>query len=1028
MRFNLTSARVAGIRRQFLVQGAVLLGALAWMSCAPTEPSNPPPVPEVVNTSLFLKIQSVTGEPVPQAQLRLDTGKSAQSNTPGPRFKPDAHGQVLLEDLPPGKHLLQVEAPGFVSTFMALALGERVQAGSGLQLMPLGEPVATFDTSQGARFERGGIQVTVHPGGPLMDAEGLSIEGQVEAFFVPVDLENGGLQGAPGMQQGLIQPDAPPVSLESLGMFALVFKQKGPGIARPRSRVGEVSSFARRIEIGGGLPRSIRANSLKEPELSCRVSALAETPRPVPLWRPDWRSGFWVPLGETCFFMEDRWQCSLGSSPPPLIQVALPFWWRSTLAAQDNPLQAPEPAWVETGCVAVRLVQKNGQPVAGRMVMAQGVDYVSISRALTNGEGLALLEVMRGREFRVEASAKSTSLVVSEAGTCQEEGAPPTAVTLWVATQRCTPGTARDCAYSGPSDRVGQGICRPAKRYCDTEGAGWSDSCVGEVLPQPERCENALDDNCDGSIDEGCPRCQEGERRSCYQGPDNSQDVGQCQAGAQQCLAGGVWSACEGEVLPEVEDCSWPDDENCDGVACQCWPGITERCYSGPPGTAGVGVCLAGTRTCDNSGTWGACTEVRPQAESCGNALDDDCDGQVDEECSRCEPGTARPCYSGPAGTAGVGECRAGAQTCNAAGTSWGTCSEEVLPRTEDCTNPLDDNCDGRINEKPPCAWAATSSMISPRIGHVAALLDNGMVLIAGGAYTGRLQTAEKYDPSTRSWSSAGLMTSARDDHTATLLSNGKVLVTGGYSGSSYLRTADLYDPTTNTWSSVSPMTEPRKTHTATRLSNGKVLASGGNGNGYTSSTETYDPVANSWSPLRFMSSARGDHTATLLRDGRVLVTGGYDGNSRLKTAELYDPGTDSWSSAGSMTSARSDHTATLLSDGKVLITGGYYGSQTLDTAELYDPGTDSWSSAGSMTSARSDHTATLLSDGKVLITGGATSLAAELYDPVASTWSSAGTMLAIHDGHTATLMDNGQVLISGAGGAYWATTEVYSP
>jgi hypothetical protein len=34
------------------------------------------------------------------------------------------------------------------------------------------------------------------------------------------------------------------------------------------------------------------------------------------------------------------------------------------------------------------------------------------------------------------------------------------------------------------------------------------------------------------------------------------------------------------------------------------------------------------------AGVWGRCEgEVRPRAEACGNGVDDDCDGVVDEGC-----------------------------------------------------------------------------------------------------------------------------------------------------------------------------------------------------------------------------------------------------------------------------------------------------------------------------------------------------------------------------------------------------------
>ncbi|HUH02125.1 MAG TPA: choice-of-anchor L domain-containing protein [Kofleriaceae bacterium] len=64
-----------------------------------------------------------------------------------------------------------------------------------------------------------------------------------------------------------------------------------------------------------------------------------------------------------------------------------------------------------------------------------------------------------------------------------------------------------------------------------------------------------------------------------------------------------------------------------------CDPGETRACYTGWPGTEGVGVCRGGTITCDERGFWGFCDgEVTPRAEICGNDLDDNCNGVVDEE------------------------------------------------------------------------------------------------------------------------------------------------------------------------------------------------------------------------------------------------------------------------------------------------------------------------------------------------------------------------------------------------------------
>lgn len=62
-----------------------------------------------------------------------------------------------------------------------------------------------------------------------------------------------------------------------------------------------------------------------------------------------------------------------------------------------------------------------------------------------------------------------------------------------------------------------------------------------------------------------------------------------------------------------------------------CTPGAQEACYSGPPGTEGVGTCVAGIATCNDRGTaFGPCVgEVLPGAEPCGSSADEDCDGVI---------------------------------------------------------------------------------------------------------------------------------------------------------------------------------------------------------------------------------------------------------------------------------------------------------------------------------------------------------------------------------------------------------------
>jgi hypothetical protein len=81
-------------------------------------------------------------------------------------------------------------------------------------------------------------------------------------------------------------------------------------------------------------------------------------------------------------------------------------------------------------------------------------------------------------------------------------------------------------------------------------------------------------------------------------------------------------------------------------------------------------------------GTVSITTEVTETAPDAGAAVS-------------CQTPT-RACYTGPAGTAGVGTCSAGVQAC--VGNDFGPCTAESLPGAEVC-NGLDDDCDGSVDE-----------------------------------------------------------------------------------------------------------------------------------------------------------------------------------------------------------------------------------------------------------------------------------------------------------------------------------------
>jgi PKD repeat protein len=320
--------------------------------------------------------------------------------------------------------------------------------------------------------------------------------------------------------------------------------------------------------------------------------------------------------------------------------------------------------------------------------------------------------------------------------------------------------------------------------------------------------------------------------------------------------------------------------------------------------------------------------------------------------------------------------------------------------------------------------------MTNARSYATATLLQNGLMLVAGGANTnGVLNTCELYNQATGKWTPTGFLNQSREYHTATLLTNGQVLVVGGVTNGTFLTSAELYDPKTGLWTNTGAMHVSRQMHSANLLADGRVLVAGGtNAGGALNSVEIYDPALRTWTVAANMSKARYAHTTTLLQNGEVLAAGGNNGSGAIFNAEVYNPNTSVWTNTGSMTIPRYSHSATLLASGKVLVAGGDSGGAT-PKAELYNPTNGTWASTGLMNIAHEGHTATLLFGGNVLVTGGvgASGATAEVYSTGNSSWGLCGVLNATRAGNTATLLANGQVLLAGGNfaGSHFNSSEL---
>ncbi len=239
----------------------------------------------------------------------------------------------------------------------------------------------------------------------------------------------------------------------------------------------------------------------------------------------------------------------------------------------------------------------------------------------------------------------------------------------------------------------GTGYCRrEGVTECTPDGVGVRCSVrAGEPLPGGERCGNQVDDDCDGLLDEGFDEL----------GDDCSVGVGECHRnGEVVCGPDGVGTVCgvdPGNPAP-VELCGNFADDDCDEM-------IDEGFDVGTVCTSGTGVCeRSGIKLCSIDGTTTECNAVPgpPGAfDLCGNGVDDDCNGAVDEGYD-----VGAPC------SAGTGICeRPGVMACTLDGAATECNAVPGPPGAELCGNGIDENCNGPADDTFDVGAVCTSGM-----------------------------------------------------------------------------------------------------------------------------------------------------------------------------------------------------------------------------------------------------------------------------------------------------------------------------
>jgi len=207
-----------------------------------------------------------------------------------------------------------------------------------------------------------------------------------------------------------------------------------------------------------------------------------------------------------------------------------------------------------------------------------------------------------------------------------------------------------------------------------------------------EVCGDEIDNNCDGSTDEGCGGCTTGDTVDC------GTDVGECEFGTQTCVDG-IWSECTGGTGPGDEVCGDDIDQDCDGEDEPCIDACVDNDMDEYNETS---ILCPESDDCDDTDP-----DVNPGAdEVCGDEIDNNCDGYIDEDCPYCGDDT---CDSDE-------DCESCESDCGPCGPVCGdgTCDsdEDVDSCPEDChpgpscgdgTCDSDEDCESCENDCGPC-------------------------------------------------------------------------------------------------------------------------------------------------------------------------------------------------------------------------------------------------------------------------------------------------------------------------------------
>jgi len=333
-------------------------------------------------------------------------------------------------------------------------------------------------------------------------------------------------------------------------------------------------------------------------------------------------------------------------------------------------------------------------------------------------------------------------------------------------------GGGQVCSQNQPAGTEGPFGDQTCFDGLDNDCDGLADDNDPDCDPVPEICDDGVDNSGNGLVDCEDPACDGFVGGACDTG-----NLGICAIGTTACrelqqfcdqnepagtegpfdsptCSDGLDNDCDGLADAEDPDCDVPaeicdngTDDNANGLI-DCEDPQCDGVSFGACDTGNPGVCSAGTLTCDGSAIGPVCTQDQVAGTegpfgdaSCGDGLDNDCDGLTDAADPDCAEPVVEICdngvddtgnglvdcadpecdgfVDGACDTGEPGICAAGTFVCQDLGQ---VCMQDQPTGTEGpfgsptCNDGLDNDCDGLTDEDDPDCAAPVADVFLSRL------------------------------------------------------------------------------------------------------------------------------------------------------------------------------------------------------------------------------------------------------------------------------------------------------------------------